>query len=477
MQPLNIIGAAYTARSLNFDASRLVNLYPEASGSGQSKTIAMLIGCPGLRRFATLAGGGVRGCIRFTAMLSVVVVGANVYKVDVNGNGTLIGTITYGITPVSMASNGTVIMLVTGNDGYEVNPTSNAVTQIVNAAFTGADRVDYIDGYFIFNKPGTQQFQITQLLSTNIDPLDFASAEGAPDLLISLLVDHREVWLFGETTTEVFFNSGNADFPFERIQGAFLQQGCAAKFSPSRLGNSVAWLSANEQGQGMVLKAEGYQPTRISTHAIEYAINQYARIDDAIGFSYQAEGHNFYMLTFPTANATWVYDDNTQLWHERAWRDPGDASMNRHRAQCVMAFANKVIVGDWANPYLYVLDLDTYTDDGGILPAIRQVPHVASADNSNFFVHKLWVDMESGVGLNGTVQGSDPQLMLSMSKDGGHTFGTEVTVSAGKIGERKRRANFRRLGRARDLVLRLSITDPVKRIFIGAGIETSEGYS
>lgn len=477
MEPLQFIGAAYTARSSNFDASRLVNLYPEASGSGQSKTIAMLIGCPGLKRFATLAGGGVRGVLRFSAAVSIAVVGANVYKVTTGGVGTVIGTISYATTPVSMASNGTVIMLVTGSDGYEVNPTSNTVTQIVNSAFLGADKVDYIDGYFVFNKPGTQQFQITQLLSTNIDPLDFASAEGAPDLLISLLVDHREVWLFGETTTEVFFNSGNTDFPFERIQGAFIQQGCAAKFSPARLGSSVVWLSSNEQGQGMVLKAEGYQPTRISTHAIEYAINQYTRIDDAVGFTYQCEGHNFYMLSFPSGNATWVYDDNTQLWHERAWRDPANGSMNRHRAQCVMAFANEIIVGDWGNPYLYILDLDTYTDDGGILPAIRQVPHVASADNTNFFVHKLWIDMETGVGLNGTVQGSDPQVMVSMSKDGGHTFGTEMWASAGKIGERTRRANFRRMGRARDLVLRMTFTDPVKRAFLGAGIETSEGYS
>jgi hypothetical protein len=478
MQPLPFIGGSYTARSLNFDASKTINLYAEASGSGQSKSIAMLIGCPGTRRFATLAGGGVRGCIRFSAAISVVVIGANVYTVTTAGVGTLIGSIDFDVTPVSMASNGQVIMLVTGAFGYQVNPTApTAVAQITNTAFLGADRVDYIDGYFVFNKPGTAQFQITGLLTTNIDPLDFASAEGAPDLLISLLVDHREVWLFGETSTEVFFNSGNSDFPFERIQGAFIQQGCAAKNTPARLGNSVAWLSANEQGQGMVLRAEGYQPTRISTHAVEYAIAQYSRIDDAIGFTYQCEGHSFYVLTFPTANATWVYDDNTQLWHERAWRNPADGSLNRHRAQCVMAFSNKIIVGDWENPYLYIWDLDTYTDDGGILPAIRQVPHAASPDNCWQFFHKLWIDMETGVGLNGTVQGSDPQVMLQWSDDGGHVFGTEVWATAGKIGDRKRRVNFRRMGRSRDRVFRMTFTDPVKRIFIGAGVEMTEGYS
>jgi hypothetical protein len=477
VEALNFVGPAYTARSLNFDASRCVNLYAEASGSGQSKTIAMLLGTPGLIRFGTMGAAGVRGTLRFSATVGIVVVGSEVYKIDQGGTGTKIGNITLAQTPVSMATNGTVIMLVTGAEGYTVDPNANTVVQIIAPAFTGADRVDFIDGYFVFNKPGTQLFQITLLNSTSIDPLDFAAAEGAPDLLLSLLVDHREVWLFGESSTEVFFNSGNSDFPLERIQGAFIQQGIAAKYSACRFANSVAWLTQNDQGAGMVVKAAGYQAQRISTHAVEFAIASYARIDDAIGFSYQQEGHEFYQLTFPSANATWVYDATTELWHERAWRDPADGSLNRHRAQCVMSFAGRIIVGDWANPYLYEWDLDTYTDDGAILPAIRQVPHAASADNCWQFFHKLWVDMETGIGLNGTVQGSDPQLALSWSDDGGHSFGTEMFASLGKIGARKARVNFRRLGRSRDRVFRVVLTDPVKRVFLGAGVEMTEGYA
>ncbi len=476
MQPLQLIGPSYVARSVNFDASRTVNLYPEASGSGQSKTIAMLIGCPGLARWLTSAGGGVRGLLRFSATVSIVVIGPNVYLVSPAAVATLIGTIDALTTPVSMASNGTVAMLVTGPNGYVVTPGSLNVAQIPDPDFSGADRVDYIDGYFVFNKPGTQQFQITSLLGTAVEPLDFASAEGAPDLLISLICDHREIWLFGETSTEVFFNSGNADFPFERIQGAFMQQGCAAKNSPARFGGGVAWVSQNEQGQGMVVRSAGYQPQRISTHALELAIAGYSRIDDAIGYSYQVEGHEFYVLVFPSGNATWVYDSGTALWHERLWRNPADGSLNRHRAQCVMSFAGRIICGDWENPYLYTWDLNTYTDDGGILPAIRQVPHVASADNVWQFFHKLWVDMEAGVGLNGTVQGSDPQASLCWSDDGGHTFGTEMFAPMGKIGERRRRVNFRRLGKSRDRVFRLTITDPVKRVLLQAGCEMTEGY-
>lgn len=476
MDPLNFVGPAYTARSKNFDASRCINLYAEASGSGQSKAIAMLVGAPGTKLFTTLAGSSVRGMVRFSKAQAVVVVGGNVYSMDTSGVGTLIGTIVGGTFPVSMATNGIVVFIAAGPNGYAVDPVGGTVTEIIDPSFSGADRVDYIDGYFVFNKPNTQEFQITGLFSTALDPLDFASAEGAPDLLISLIVDHREIWLFGETSTEVFFNSGNADFPFERIQGAFIQQGIAAKNSPARFGNTIGWLTRNDEGQGMVVKAQGFQPIRISTHAVEFAIASYTNIDDAIGFGYQQEGHDFYVLIFPSANTTWVYDAATELWHERAWRNPLDASLNRIRAECVLAFGNKILIGDWQTGEIFQWDLNTYSDNGNPLVALRQTPHKASADNTNIFFHKLWIDMQTGVGLT-TGQGSDPQVMLSWSDDGGHSFGNELWASAGKIGEHKRRVNFRRLGRSRDRIFRVVITDPVKRVFIGAGVEITQGTS
>jgi hypothetical protein len=479
MAQFPFIGASYMSRSRNFDAQRCVNLFPEASGSGTSKSIAMLIGTPGLTLFSTLSGAGVRGCIRFTAALSIVVVGGNVYSVTTAGVGTLIGTIVTRTTPVSMASNGTTVMLVTGGpEGYAITPNANptlaTVAPIVNPAFFGADRVDYIDGYFVFNQPGTGRFQITGLFATTVNPLDFATAEGSPDLLVSLIVNQREIWLFGENSTEVFFDSGNALFPFQRIQGAFIEQGCAAKYSPAKSGTTLFWLSADDRGQGMVLKASGYQPQRVSTHAIEYAIAQYPRIDDAIGYTYQQEGHIFYVLTFPTGNATWVFDESTQLWHERAWRNPVDASLNRHRSNCQMAFGGKVIVGDWETGKLYSLNLDAYDDNGDILPAIRQCAHEASADDTWQFFHRLWIDMETGVGLN-SGQGSDPQVMLEWSDDGGHSFPNQMWASAGKIGEYRRRVNYRRLGKSRDRVWRVTITDPVKRIFIAADAAMTAG--
>lgn len=472
MSAFPLVGGSYTARSPNFDAEKTINLYPEASGSGLSKSIAMLIGTPGLKLWSTIADFPIRGELRVSASTGIVVAGSHVYTVDMYGTATLRGSISSGSTPVSMASNGLQVMLVTGPTGYSIDLTTFAVTQIVDPDFFGADKVDFIDGYFAFNKPGTQEFQITGLYDEIIDPLDFASAEGSPDLLISLIVDHRELWLFGQNSTEVFYNSGNPDFPFERIQGAFIEQGCAAKNSVAKMDNTVIWLTADDRGQGTVQKAVGYTPQRISNHALEFAIASYSTISDAVAYTYQQEGHMFYVLTFPSGNATWVYDSSTALWHQRAWRNPS-GTLDRHRSICQMAFAGQNIVGDWENGNLYVFDLDTYTDNGNILPAIRQCPHIATGNTWQFF-HKLWVDMQTGVGLN-VGQGSDPQLILEWSDDGGISFPNRLQVSMGKIGERRARANFRRLGKSRDRVWRVSITDPVKRIFIGGDVEFSVG--
>lgn len=471
--PFDLIGGSYEARSKNFDAQRTVNLYPETSGSGTSKSIAMLIGTPGKRLLLTLPKQPVRGLLRVSPSLAFAVGGNKLYRLNTSWVATEIGTIDNDATLAYMASNGRTVMLVTGNSGYFIDLTTFVVTTITDPDFTGADRVDYLDGYFIWNKPGTQIFQVTQLLSTTIDTLDFASAEGAPDLLISQVVDHREYWAFGETTTQVFTNTGGSDFPLEAVQGVFFEAGCAAKYSPAKLDRGIFWLSADDRGQGVVLRTLGYQESRVSDHALEYAIARMSRIDDAIGWTYQQEGHRFYVLTFPSAEQTWAYDTSTQLWCERAYLDPSSGDSKRDRAHVHMAFNGENVVGDWENGKIYALDLDYYTDDGDAIQALRQAPHIAQGDA--YVRHwEVWIDMQTGVGLDGGVFGSDPQAMLAWSNDHGHSFTDAMLYKIGRIGEYMVRARFQRLGMARDRVYRLTITDPVKRVLIAGGLRADQ---
>lgn len=471
------VGPSYTARTRNLDAQSCINLYPEMAGP-TSKSVAALLSTPGLRAWASFEGGAIRGVHAMSAQMAIVVAGARIYKVTTAGVSTYLGACDTGTKPVSIASNGSAICaIVTGPSGFLVNTLTNIVTPIVSDAFQGADVVVFLDGYFVFNRPGTGQFQISGLYDTTLDALDFATAEGSPDNVVSLIADHRELWLFGESTTEVFFNSGNVDFPFERINGAFIEQGCAATFSVAKMDNSVFWLTSDQRGNGMVMRAAGYQPQRVSTHALEYAIGQMGRIDDAVAYTYQQEGHAFYVLSFPSGNQTWVYDASTNMWHQRAWRNPADGSLNRHLSCFQMAFAGEVLVGDWRNGLVYALDLDALTDNGDQIARVRAAPHASNQDYRNMFFSAMQIDMEVGVGLNDPVQGQNPQAMLQWSDDGGYTWSNEFWVPMGRIGARRTRARWRRLGHSRDRVFRVTITDSVRVAIIGASVEYTVGRS
>ena len=469
-----ILGAAYLIRSVNAAANRMVNLYPEIIPEG-GKEAAYLQRCPGLKLLVAVGDGPIRGLYTHNDILYVIS-GTGFYKVDSSLVVTLIGSVT-GSGPVSMADNGTQLFIACNPDGFIYNFATLAFGQITDVDFPGAVTVGYLDGYFVFNEPNSQRIWITSLLDgLSIDPLDFASAEGAPDDVVAIIVDHREVWLFGENSVEVWYNAGDIDFPLARIQGAFNEIGCIAPYSVAKMDNSVFWLGADARGTGIVYRAQGYQGQRISTHAIEYAIQNYADPTDALAYTYQQDGHTFYVLIFPSANATWVYDVATDTWHERAGFDNG--AFVRHRSNCQTNFLDKPTVGDYDNGNVYTFSLTEYKDNGAIQKWLRAWRALDTGQNDlkRTTHHALQIDMESGVGLI-SGQGNDPQIMLRWSDDGGHTWSNYHQATIGKIGQFFFRVFFRRLGmtlKLRDRVYELSGTDPVKIAIMGAELTASD---
>lgn len=467
-----ILGSSYVARSVNAADNRMVNLFPEVVPEG-GKEAAFLSRCPGLKFLQTVGTGPIRGLWAHQTNGSdfYVVSGSEVYKLSsMTGTPTLLGTVT-GTGQVSIADNGTQIFFACNPDSYIYNEVTNVFQQITDPDFPGAVTVGYLDGYFVFNEPDSQRVWVTNIFEgTQIDALDFASAEGSPDGLVGLIVDHREAWLFGTDSVEVWYDAGLADFPLTRIQGAFNEIGCVAAFSIAKLDNGLFWLGTDARGQGIVYRANGYTGTRVSTHAVEYAIAQYGNISDAIAYTYQQEGHAFYVLTFPTGNATWVYDVATQAWHERAGWDNG--VFMRHRSNCQCNFDGNIIVGDFENGNIYRFDLDVYADNGGIQKWLRSWRALPTGQNNlkRTAQHSLQLDCQAGVGL-ATGQGDDPQVMLRWSDDGGHTWSNEHWAPIGKVGQYFRRVFWRRLGmtlKLRDRVYEVSGTDPVKIAIVGA---------
>lgn len=476
MPPFTFVGSSAKARSTNVQDVRALNLYAEIEETQRGRSLLSLYGTPGLSLFATLPTGPVRGMYTNSDGRVFAVGGTGVYEVYADGSTPLLGSLLTHTGPVSMVDNGFQLAIVDGPYGYSVDLASNVVTQIISDSFYGADRVTFLDGYFVFNKPNTQQFYISGLNDITFSGLDFASSQGYADWLVTLIADHRELWLFGMTTTEVWYNVGAVTFPFAPVQGAFLETGCIAPQSIAKLDNSIFWLDGDERGYGLIWRNNGYQPVRVSTHAVEFALSQYPSLSDAVAYTYEQEGHIFYVLNFPSAGKTWAYDVATQLWHERAYRDTTTGILGQDRAICHAFAYNLHLVGDYRNGNVYALNLDDYTHNGAVIRRELIFPAIFGAENE-FLYHNLFqVIMETGIGLDGgVIPGSMPQAMLSWSNDGGHSWSNEHWKSAGKIGETTYRVIWRRLGRARARYYKWAFSDPCKMALQLAQIDFDDG--
>jgi hypothetical protein len=349
-----------------------------------------------------------------------------------------------------------------------------------DGAFTGASCVDVVDNYFIYNRPHTQQYASSDVLSPITYGLAFASKFTGPDDLVSLIVDHGQIYLLGEKTSEVWADVGTFPFPFQRIPGASSQHGIAAEFSMARFGNSFVYVSRNDRGQAVVVQMNGYFPQRISTHAVENTlVNQ--DISDAVAYTYQLEGHECYVVSFPSLELTWVYDGATQMWHKWLWCD-NQNNFKRHRSNCSAFFQGVVLVGDYENGQIYRLDPNNYTDNGQHIRRVRRCPHLV-ADFQRQYFDELQIQFQPGVGLQGIETfplgdndiGINPQAMLRWSNDGGSTWSNEHWAGIGKVGKYQNRIIWRRLGQARDRIYEVVVTDPIKAVIISANLKASVG--
>lgn len=459
------LGQSYTARSRELACNRCINLIAESAPEGEAKEAGAFYVSPGLVSAVTGLAGGCRALYLASDGTPYGVFGNTVYQLTATA-ATAIGILFTASGPVGITDNGTQVVFADGLRGRYWN---GSTMQDLPVDFPhDSTHVAYLDTYVIAFDAWTQQFYISGNNDVNAwDPLDFASAEGAPDNVVAIIADHRELWVFGEETVEVFFNSGATDFPLQRIQGAFMEHGCQAPYSVAKLDNTVFWLGNDTNGGNIIYRANGYAPQRLSTFAIEYEISQYETSDDAIGWTYQQEGHSFYVLTFPSAGKTWVYDVATGLWSERA--SFADGAFTRWRAVWHVFFGNRHYVGDYDTGSLYELSLDAYTDAGQPRKWLRTFRGFFN-ENKEVDYQRCELIAETGVGLT-LGQGEDPLVMLRFSDDGGKTWSSIKTRTIGRQGAYKTRPIWRRLGRSRNRVFELSGTDPVKVALLGFTVE------
>lgn len=512
------VGPAYKLNSVNVDCQRLVNMYPEVIESrfGKEAQVAYFKSTPGLEKIAEVGTGPIRLVHVDYSGQVIVVSGTEVYRLietvagvesinavkigDIGENDPDPGSPVVDTTRQVKAVSGTggfygFWTIITDGSYQNYYYDHDAVylnEDFGNFAGAGyppvsyATQVEYIDGYAVYIVPSDNKFYVSDWNNLSVDALSFATAEGNPDNINALQVIDRLLYIFNDKSIEVYSNTGNADFPFERVSGGFISVGNLAEYSPARVGGALFWLGRDENGQGSVYSIKGLNHQRISTHAIEQAISSYLNPQKAVGYCYSKDGHDFYILSFE--EATWCYDLSTGLWHERAFTND-DGDLERHRVnQAVFRgtqvditssdYFNVFFCGDYSNNKIYLSKNDIYQDDVNPITRLRTSPHF-SGGGKNIFYKRFNLDMETGVGLDGSGVGSDPQVMLRFSNDGGHTWSSEAWASAGVkiggIGNYKQRVFWNRLGRSRDRVFEIKITDPVPVTILGVDLDAELG--
>ena len=378
-----------------------------------------------------------------------------------------------GFTQASTSGSGSGFILNT--------PTYGAFSNIfkANLPFSNPGSATYLDGFGLVGQLNTNTFWQSNLLDLSVwQPLNFSEADASPDNIQSLKAIHEEIWIIKERHTEIWVDAGIAGFAFQRLQGVYIEVGTNAPASVVKAGETLFWISQNGQGENVILQSNGYRPQRVSTHAIEYAIGQYATTTDAVTYCYEQEGHVFIVFTFPTGNETWVYDVTASelagipIWHQRAAFASG--TFSRHWGICYTLFNNMPIVGDYRNGNLYIFDLNNPLDNGTARKWVRSWRALPKPSEEPVAFKSLRIDMQTGGPL--TPQNTTPLLVLQWSDDDGYTWSNEYFRSAGQIGQTALRVKYNRLGSTRrnsglDRIFKISSTDVFNVALIGAELE------
>lgn len=449
-QPIQIATKTAKDRSELQSIEWLTNWYVSV-GAESAKSKFVLQPTPGLENFVTVGSGPIRGIIYMRPFVYVIS-GDRLYTVDSLKNVVDRGEV-QGSGNVHLTENGTHIAICTTNKAYAANE-----TEILELPETGLNGATYQDGYGIFTQAGTEKMWISGLDDmTTINALDFTSADAFPDNVVGCISDHRELWVFGERSIEVFYNAGVAAFPFVRSQGGFVERGCLASGSIAKIRNSVFWLGDDK----IVYQASGYQPVPISDPRIAKYIQDRSSPQSAVAFVYSQDGHDFYVLNF--TDGTIVYDTSTGLWHERKSKD-----VSRWLANSFCEAFGKKLVGSYVDGKLFYMDLESFKEDSDYIERIATFPPI-SAGPVRAIMDAIHLDFQTGVGLE-SGQGSDPLVMLDYTDNHGATWSSERTAQIGPSNDRDAVAKIFSLGMFRTRTIRVSISDSVKACLLGASV-------
>ncbi len=465
------IGPSYELSATNVAAQVLRNWQPQTVEVGSEASHLIYMPTPGIETAYALPTSPVRALFAQDGRMFGVG-GQAFYEVTDSGAVTSRGTLSAtNSSPATITSNGTAghqLYITSGGKGDIFDLNSNTLSPITAAAYpTNTAMGTYLDTYFLTTKGSSAQFNISNNLDGTLwSTLDFAVRTEQSDNLVGIIQNNKIIWLIGSQTSEPWYDSGAASFPFQAVPQVIVPLGSSSPFSICKLntkdGNSIAaWLHQTARGAGTFVAAASYSPQRVSQFAQEGTWATYPSITDAVAYCYSDHGHDYAVLTFPSGNATWVYDFTEGQWHQRCWWNPVTANQDRHRGWVHCYAFDQHFVGDWETGVIYSQNVALNTDDGSAIIRDRQSPHT-NAEQKMLFFGNFQLDFQTGLG-NANDPDSAPTVSLEYSNDGGQTFGSAIPMNAGVLGDYTARCRAAgSLGSARNRVwrIRASGTNP-----------------
>lgn len=457
----SFINGSYESQAWTADQEVTINLFPERMESQGAVSQWTLYPTPGVTLITTaLASPGRAHFSIFGREFAVQ--GTSFNEINVSGTVTVRGAVALGASPATISSNGDgggELFITSGGNGYIFDLGTNILTQI--AALNGkATMGDSLDGYFLALDGSASKLYISDLLDgLTWDPTQFAQRTIAPDPWKAMRVNGRYIWLLGEQTSEVWYDTGASPFPFAPYPSGLIYFGIVAPFSAAVGDGTITWLGASRTGDRFVLSASGFTPEVVSDLPRQYIFSQYGTVADAEAEIINLYGHVFYRLTFPAEDVTWYRDATTQKWGMWVtWISEENRFSALRPRWHAMAFGEHRIL-DAQTGAIYMIDSSVATDvDNRPIRRVRKAPALVAEDERIFYA-SFQLDMQPGIGTS-TGQGANPQVMARFSRDGGQTWGPEIMASAGPIGSYATRVIWNRVGSARRLVVEISFTDP-----------------
>lgn len=483
------------------------NFYVENSITETAKAQYYFLKIPGMKILNLTSAtidqtnyGQCRGIYTTAGQKTYVVNGTSFFELYEDGTKAQLGTLESSTGPVSITENGYQMLIVDGKAGYIFNYKDQGFVKITDEYFPGnSEGTDapthctYIDSYFLVNVPNKNEYLWSNSYyqrdhdntTTDYDPLfpngywnalQMGQKMGRPDIISSLIDCTNMLWLFGNNSVEVHYDTGDYNGQlFSRYEGAIIEIGCSAPFSVSKYGNNVFWLGADKNGTIGVFSNDGMMPKRISTRGIEQIIEFMPKITDCIGFTYAQAGHTFYVMQFPYSSKTLVFDLVTGAWHERTYLDSFTGALTMWNGMFCSYNWSKNLIGHTSFSTYFDLSTTYYQNDNPDGNGVNYIKCVKTSPiefNNGMLCryNSIQVMFQQGVGLNDNTPqliGKNPEVFIAFSNDSGSSYTNERTQYIGLQGQYQYRSRIVNCGASRNRVWRVTVTDPIQVILVG----------